>query len=216
MAVQPAARGRNPFDMHGVERGADGIARYQDRPRSLVHMLCASVQRGADALAIEEVGGQSLTYGELWERASRVAGGLRAAGLQRGDRAAIVLPNGADWVLAFWGAQLAGVVAVPVNTRFKASEVEYVISDSGAAHVFRPDEGLPDGEPEVVAGPRPRRPGRDLLHQRHDRLSQGGDDLPRQLPGQRRERGPLRGSRPGAGAIAGHAHQRATVSCHRV
>ena len=150
MAVQPAARGRNPFDMRGVQRGADDIARYEGRPRSLVHMLRTSVQRGVDALAIAEVGGESLTYGELWERASRVAGGLRAAGLQRGDRAAIVLPNGADWVLAFWGAQLAGVVAVPVNTRFKASEVEYVISDSGAAHVFAPEQGLPDGDPEVV------------------------------------------------------------------
>jgi long-chain acyl-CoA synthetase len=61
-----------------------------------------------------------------------------------------VLPNGTDWVLAFWGAQLAGVVAVPVNTRFKASEVEYVVSDSGAAHVFAPDQGLPDGDPEIV------------------------------------------------------------------
>ena len=74
----------------------------------------------------------------------------RAAGLQRGDRAAIRLPNGVDWVLAFWGAQLAGVVAVPVNTRFTESEVEYVVSDSGAEHVFKPGEALPDGEPLVV------------------------------------------------------------------
>jgi acyl-CoA synthetase (AMP-forming)/AMP-acid ligase II len=102
-------------------------------------------------MAIAEVGGESLSYRELWERAGRVAGGLRAAGLQRGDRAAIVLPNGVEWVLAFWGAQLAGVVAVPVNTRFKQSEVDYVISDSGAAHVFAPGAGLPDGEPEVAA-----------------------------------------------------------------
>jgi long-chain acyl-CoA synthetase len=150
VAVQAAARGRNPFDMRGVVRGADGIARYADRPRSLVHMLRASVQRGAETLAIAEIGGESLTYGALWERASRVAGGLRAAGLQRGERAAIVLPNGVDWVLAFWGAQLAGIVAVPVNTRFKDSEVQYVIDDSGAKYVFRPGEALPDDEPEVV------------------------------------------------------------------
>jgi acyl-CoA synthetase (AMP-forming)/AMP-acid ligase II len=79
-----------------------------------------------------------------------VAGGLRAAGAGRGDRAAILLPNGTDWVLAFWGAQLAGVVAVPVNTRFTEPEVDYVVTDSGAAHVFRPGEPLPDGEPLVV------------------------------------------------------------------
>lgn len=37
--VQPAPRGRNPFDETGVHRSADGLARYLDRPPSLVHLL---------------------------------------------------------------------------------------------------------------------------------------------------------------------------------
>jgi acyl-CoA synthetase (AMP-forming)/AMP-acid ligase II len=115
-------------------------------------MLRASVERDPDAGAIVAVGGESVTFAELWDRAARVAGGLRAAGLQRGDRAAILLPNGLDWVLAFWGAQLAGVVAVPVNTRFTETEVNYVVSDSGAAHVFKPGAALPEGGPLVVEG----------------------------------------------------------------
>src|SRR5437660_12176586 len=150
VAVEPAPRGRNPFDTTGVERGADGIARYRDRPDSLVHMLRTSVERDRDATAVAEVGGERLSFGELWERASRVAGGLRAAGLERGDRAAILLPNGIDWVLAFWGAQLAGVVAVPVNTRFAEQEIDYVVTNSGSTHVFRPGEPLPAGEPGVA------------------------------------------------------------------
>ncbi len=150
MSAQPAARGRNPFDGTGVERGADGIARYLDRSDSLVHMLRASVERDPDAESIVEVGGERLTFGQLWDRSARVAGGLQAAGVQRGDRAAILLPNGVEWVLAFWGAQLAGVIAVPVNTRFTEPEIEYVVSDSGARHVFKSGEALPDGEPLVV------------------------------------------------------------------
>jgi long-chain acyl-CoA synthetase len=150
VAVQSAQRGRNPYDVTGVDRGPDGILRYTDRPDSLVAMLRASTDSGPDSLAVAEVGGERLTFGELWDRAARVAGGLRAAGLQRGDRAAILLPNGVDWVLAFWGAQLAGVVAVPVNTRFKEAEIDYVVSDSGAKHVFKDGEALPDGEPVVV------------------------------------------------------------------
>jgi long-chain acyl-CoA synthetase len=150
MSVQPAARGRNPFATTGVERGADGIARYRGRPDSLVHMLRTSVERGRDAPSIIEVGGERVTFGQLWDRAARVAGGLRAAGLQRGDRAAILLPNGLDWVLAFWGAQLAGAVAVPVNTRFTEPEVDYVVSDSGAEYVFNPEAALPDGDPVVT------------------------------------------------------------------
>jgi long-chain acyl-CoA synthetase len=144
---EPAPRGRNPFDVSGVTRGADGVARYANRPDSLVHMLRATVDRLSDGLAVSEIGGDRVTYRELWDRAARVAGGLRGEGVKRGDRVAIRLPNGLDWVLAFWGAQLAGAVAVPVNTRFKDSEAQYVIDDSGASYVFGP---LPDGEPAVV------------------------------------------------------------------
>jgi long-chain acyl-CoA synthetase len=144
---EPAPRGRNPFDMSGVERGPGGIARYANRPDSLVHMLRATVERVGDALAVSEIGGDQVTYSELWDRAARVAGGLRGEGVERGDRVAIRLPNGLDWVLAFWGAQLAGAVAVPVNTRFKDSEAQYVIDDSGSSYVFG---AVPDGEPVVV------------------------------------------------------------------
>jgi long-chain acyl-CoA synthetase len=155
VTVEPAPRGRNPFDTTGVERGPDGIARYAGRPDSLVHMLRSSVERDPDADAVIEVGGERVTFQQLWDRAARVAGGLRDAGLDRGDRAAILLPNGLDWVIAFWGTQLAGVVAVPVNTRFTESEVDYVVTNSGAAHAFRPGEPLPDGEPTVVEDLKP-------------------------------------------------------------
>ena len=142
-----AARGRNPYDGSGVTRGPDGVARYSNRPDSLVQMLRASVERDGAGLAVAEVGGGRLSYRELWERAARVAGGLRRNGVGRGERVAVRLPNGLDWVLAFWGAQLAGAVVVPVNTRFTDSEAQYVIDDSGASYVFG---ALPDGEPTVV------------------------------------------------------------------
>ncbi len=149
-AVRPASRGRNPFDSSGVERDADGRAHYADRPASLVQLLRASVDCDRDAVAIVEVGGRSLSYGELWDGAARVAGGLRDAGVKRGDRVASRLANGADWVLAFFGAQLLGAVVVPVNTRFTDEEAAYVVGDSRAAYLFAPGEPLPDGEPTAV------------------------------------------------------------------
>ncbi len=147
MAVEPAGRGRNPFDPSGVRRDADGIARYVDRPPSLVHMLRTSVERDPGALAVAEVGGAELTYRELWDRAARVAGGLRSLGVERGDRVGIRLPNGTDWVLAFWGAQLAGAVTVPINTRLTEREVAYIVGDSGANHVVTAQTGLPSRSP---------------------------------------------------------------------
>src|SRR5205085_2700755 len=109
-----------------------------------------SVDRDPGAAAIVEIGGETLTYGELWDHSARVAGGLRTRGVGRGDRVAIRLPNGVDWVLAFFGAQLAGAVVVPVNMRFKESEVAYVIDDSGAAFTISEGVDLPDGDPVVT------------------------------------------------------------------
>jgi long-chain acyl-CoA synthetase len=140
----------NPFEMTGIERGPDGVARYTDLPRSLVHMLRSTVERSPGAEALVEIDGPRLTYRELWDRASRVAGGLASRGVGRGDRVAIRLAAGTDWVLAFLGAQLAGAIVVPVNTRFADQEVAYVLEDSGTRFTFLPGEHLPEGDPVAV------------------------------------------------------------------
>jgi long-chain acyl-CoA synthetase len=140
----------HPFDESGIVRAADGIARYQNRPRSLVEMLRISVDKAPNSEAVAEVGGERLTYRNLWDRAARTAGGLRAAGIQPGDRVAIRLGNGADWCVAFWAIQMAGAVAVPVNTRFTESEVEYVVNDSGSKFTFLPGQPLPQGDSLVA------------------------------------------------------------------
>jgi acyl-CoA synthetase (AMP-forming)/AMP-acid ligase II len=142
----------NPFDRSGIETGSDGIRRYSGLPQNLVQMLRDVVDRYPDRPALVELGGERLTYRELWNRAARVAGGLRAAGIGPGDRVANRLPNGNDWVLAFWGTLLAGGVVVPVNTRLAEPEVRYVVEDSGASYVVEPGAELPDGDPVEVTG----------------------------------------------------------------
>ena len=148
--MDPLPRGHAPFATSGIVRDDRGVAHYTDLPTSLVTLLRAAVDAHPDGEALVEVGGERLTYRQLWDRAARVAGGLAAGGVARGDRVAILLPAGVDWVLAFFGIQLAGAVAVPVNTRFAAPEVEYVLADSGADAVLRPGDPLPDGPPLAV------------------------------------------------------------------
>ncbi|HET6214013.1 MAG TPA: AMP-binding protein [Micromonosporaceae bacterium] len=148
-----------PFDTTGVTLGPDGIKRYEGLPQSLVHMLRSTVERDPDREAVVEAGGgPRLTYRQLWDRAARVAGGLRAAGVSRGDRVAIRLGNGVDWVLAFFGTILAGAIVVPVNTRFTDDEAAYVVTDSGAGYVFLPGEELPDGPAYLAGDPAPDDP----------------------------------------------------------
>ena len=65
--------------------------------------------------------------GEQW-----TAGGLRAAGLERGDAFAVVLPNGIEFFTAYLAASQAGFYLVPVNHHFVGPEVGWIVADSGA------------------------------------------------------------------------------------
>jgi acyl-CoA synthetase (AMP-forming)/AMP-acid ligase II len=139
-----------PFDNSAITRGGDGIARYDGRPASLIEMLRTTVEATPQAEAIVELGGERVTYREFWNRAARVAGGLKRQGIGAGDRVAIRLGNGLAWCVAFFGAQMAGAIVVPVNMRFSEPEAAYVISDSGASFTFLPGHPLPDGRPFVT------------------------------------------------------------------
>src|ERR1700745_1911330 len=152
-AVIEISRDHNPFPTTGVSRDANGIPRYDDLPATLLDMLAEQVERRPTTEALVELaarGADRLTYRQLWDRASRVAGGLRADGVRPGDRVAVRSPAGITWVLAFWGTVMAGGVAVAVNTRSARPEVEFVLSDSGARVDLAPAAPLPDGRPYVT------------------------------------------------------------------
>ena len=87
-----------------------------------------------DRVAIEVLdGGPSLTYGEAWRRVTALAGALAATAAGRhGRMAALLLPNEADAVLAYFACQMAGVAAVPISTRLAEPEVAFVVEDSDA------------------------------------------------------------------------------------
>jgi len=155
MSIEPAGRGEASFARSGITRGPDGVLTYDGLAPSLVHSLRSRAENQPEAEAVVEVDGQRLTYAQLWDRAGRVAGGLRAAGVQPGDRVSIRNPAGVSWVLAFYGTLLAGAVAVPVNTRFAEREMRYVLEDSGGTYDFAPDAPLPDGEHYAVENAEP-------------------------------------------------------------
>jgi long-chain acyl-CoA synthetase len=100
-----------------------------------VRSFSALVRRAAaaagDAPALVS-GDVRLTWAELDARVDRAAAGYLARQLQPGDRVAVQLRNGVDWVVAVMGALRAGLVVVPVNTAYTDPEIEHLLTDSGA------------------------------------------------------------------------------------
>jgi acyl-CoA synthetase (AMP-forming)/AMP-acid ligase II len=95
-------------------------------------VLDRAVERRGEDLALV-AGARRLGYADLLARACGVARMLRARGVQRGDRVAVVLSNGAEFIEAFYGVLRIGAVFVPVNVRLAEPEVRYILEHSGAA-----------------------------------------------------------------------------------
>jgi long-chain acyl-CoA synthetase len=95
--------------------------------------------RDAGKLAIIDLGGESerrVTFDELDRMAMAVARGLRARGLARGERVAILSANRSEYLAAYCGIMRAGLVAVPVNYRFPTATIAFILRDCGANLVF--------------------------------------------------------------------------------
>ncbi len=88
-----------------------------------------------DSTAIVSLG-RSLTFGDLDQRQRRLAGALRAAGLEQGGRIAVLARNSVESLETTTGALRAGLIPVPINPLLSEREVAYVLEDSGAAWLF--------------------------------------------------------------------------------
>jgi long-chain acyl-CoA synthetase len=77
-----------------------------------------------------------LGYGELAERAARLAGALRAVGLEPGDRVAIAAKNSIHYVELIHAIWHAGLAAVPANAKLHGAELSYILEHSGARVCF--------------------------------------------------------------------------------
>ena len=75
---------------------------------------------------------RSLTYAAWNERASRLAQALLALGLVKGDRVALLAYNAIEWLEIYVALARAGLVAVPINFRLRASEIAYIAEHSEA------------------------------------------------------------------------------------
>ena len=80
--------------------------------------------------------GETITYKQLDERSNQCAHLFRSLGLQHGDTVAFCLENRADFFDLVWGAQRAGLIYVAISCRLTASEIDYILNDSGSKALF--------------------------------------------------------------------------------
>ena len=79
---------------------------------------------------------REFSFADLDALANAVARGLGRFALERGSRVAIIALNSAEYVATFLGVMRAGLVVVPVNSKFPPAMVDFVLTDSDAQLVF--------------------------------------------------------------------------------
>lgn len=96
---------------------------------------------------VEADSGRRFTYAQTNARVNVLAHGLVAQGVKKGDRVAILLMNGAEFLETFFAVAKIGATLVPLNWRLTPDELEFILHDSGATlMVFGPEFAAPVGK----------------------------------------------------------------------
>jgi fatty-acyl-CoA synthase len=110
-------------------------------PMTLSQSLARQVADRAAAEAFVAPG-ERHTWAALQDGAQRIARGLHAAGVRRGDHVGVLLGNGGTWVQVFYACAMLGAVTVPVNTRFKTDELAFCLRQADVKLLLTADSFL--------------------------------------------------------------------------
>jgi carnitine-CoA ligase len=100
--------------------------------RLLSRLLEDRATRYGDRVFLDFKGERKITYRELDETANRFANGLRALGLDKDKKIAVLMQNCPDYLHLLFGAAKIGAVIVPINTAYKGGLLSYIINNSDA------------------------------------------------------------------------------------
>ncbi|ALA59153.1 AMP-binding protein [Nitrospira moscoviensis] len=103
--------------------------------QDLIRSLVAYEQRPA-VVAFDRKGSRTWSFRDLLDAATRLAAGLAAEGVARGDHAILCAPASPEWIVACFALIEAGAVPVPVDTQAGEEELRHILRDSDACRIF--------------------------------------------------------------------------------
>jgi long-chain acyl-CoA synthetase len=118
---------------------------FVERPKSVHEMLAKAVARRPHGLALI-CSDERLSYPELDALVGEAADGLRALGVEKGDRVAMVLGNSIEFVVVLLAVARLGAMSVPLNIRHTLAENSHIIKDCAAklvVHEFALSDRVP-------------------------------------------------------------------------
>ena len=107
-----------------------------------VHSLGRAVRYYGEQTALS-IGGKRLTFSELHNRVERIAAALSRRGLRTGDRLAVLLPNGPEYIELVYACSRLGVIVVPLNARYSSREIDRVLKDASPRALVRHSGSAP-------------------------------------------------------------------------
>lgn len=121
---------------------AFAIAEYQMSGSNTVWEILRAAPGDRTAIIIPETGVR-IRYAGLRDQVDAMASALVAAGIRRGDRIAMALPNGLSAIVAFLAASIAGTAA-PLNPAYRREEFSFYLEDTAARLLLCPPDGAAD------------------------------------------------------------------------
>jgi len=105
---------------------------------TLGRILSQTAQAFPDSEAII-LANKQITYQQLDRMVDHFARGLISLGVAKGDKVGLWMPNYPEWVIGYFAIARVGAVVVPLNTRYKTQEVQYILADSEATTLLMVD-----------------------------------------------------------------------------
>ena len=108
------------------------------KPQTIIEAFESRVEQHPDKTATIFIG-STFTYSQIGEYVRRFAAALQGMGVREGEKLIIYIPNSPQWVIAWFGIQKAGGIAVPITPIYTSYDLQYIANDSGAETVICAD-----------------------------------------------------------------------------